>query len=255
MVGRTPGRVDVMDLDRVVAVRVVGAVGRGGLARGAVVRVKGRDTRTARVLQRDEAGVVTAVHVGIPGRGGRLDGLLTLAADALCRGRATGASEASVVGFEAAGTWPHAAGGVGEGRRRERGKGRAGVVVGWVGGRVAGRGACGVDGDEDELAAAVRDDAGEGHAGVGSTDLDGVEVVVELRPGVLDDAETRLCVVAGDLCAFDACLGIEDRRLDGSVGERMGLATGRGGMGGSRRASLGSSRLVVPVMHRACTPP
>ncbi|KAH9843482.1 uncharacterized protein C8Q71DRAFT_728628, partial [Rhodofomes roseus] len=229
MVGRTPGRVDVMDLDRVVAVRVVGAVGRGGLARGAVVRVKGRDTRTARVLQRDEAGVVTAVHVGIPGRGGRrytvlprAVSLLTLAADALCRGRATGASEASVVGFEAAGTWPHAAGGVGEGRRGERGKGRAvgarrerphggqGVVVGWVGGRVAGRGACGVDGDEDELAAAVRDDAGEGHAGVGSTDLDGVEVVVELRPGVLDDAETRLCVVAGDLCAFDACLGVED---------------------------------------------
>lgn len=105
-------------------------------------------------------------------------------------------------------------------------------------GRERGRGACGVDGHEHELAAAVCDDAREGHARVCGAYFDRVEVVVELGPGVLDDAEARLGVVAGDLRAFDACLCFEDG-FDGGFWEGLGLAVvGAGGRGGLGCAGL-----------------
>lgn len=73
-----------------------------------------------------------------------------------------------------------------------------------------GRRACSVDGHEHELAAAVCDDAREGHARISGAYFDGVQVMVQLGPRFLDDAETRLGIVASDLCAFDACLCVDD---------------------------------------------
>ena len=82
------------------------------------------------------------------------------------------------------------------------------VVVVVVGGA---RG-CGEGGDvaEDELAAAVVDDAGVASAGVGGGVCDGGEVGLELEPGVHEDAFAGLCLVAGELGTDGAVLKVHE---------------------------------------------
>lgn len=82
-----------------------------------------------------------------------------------------------------------------------------------------------MDGNEHQLAATVCDDSGKGHARICGAHFNCVQIMIELGPRVLNNAQTRLGVVAGDLRAFDACLCIEDG-LDGCFGERLWLAVG-----------------------------
>ena len=92
-------------------------------------------------------------------------------------------------------------------------------------------------GDGDELAATVRDDAGEVGPDVGGAHLCLDEIVFDLGPAFLEDTEAGLELVAGLLRALRTVLGVGDR-LAGGLGECGGLgggravAVGRGGVGG-----------------------
>ena len=146
------GGVEVPNLHGIIAVtevRVGTILSRGGLTRRAVVGVDRRHTGTARVLQRDQLGIAVAIHVGVARRRGGLRvcasdgrsghdtktyrdavlataiGWVALAAHALRRGWTAGARQAGMVAIETTRSRPHATVGVGEWRRRQRGKGSA----------------------------------------------------------------------------------------------------------------------------------
>lgn len=101
--------------------------------------------------------------------------------------------------------------------------------TGWHGGRlwvVAGEGY----GCENELAAALGNEAGESGSCVGSAEFDDVEVAIELFPGVGEDASACVGFVASVFGAIGTCLALCDDTL-GGFGDGKCAAVGirRGG--------------------------
>ena len=72
---------------------------------------------------------------------------------------------------------------------------------------------------EDELAAALGNEAGEPRAGIGGTELDDMQVAVELLPGVTEDASACIGFVTRVFGMIGTCLALEDGTL-GSFGNR-----------------------------------
>ena len=93
-----------------------------------------------------------------------------------------------------------------------------GGMAGWAGWR-AGRGSQGAARGKDELATTLGNEAGEPRAGIGGTELDDVQVAVELLPGVGEDTSACVGFVARVFGTIGMCLALEDGTL-GSFGNR-----------------------------------